>query len=117
MNKLILALIAGVISTAAAAQTGTVNPATVADHGTPAMHAEETAKSVAASKQVKGLNDPKSRQQAVKNTTKIADHGTPASHAEDAAGNVSASKGGAKPIASSKAAQDAVQTATKGQQK
>ncbi len=117
MNKLILALIASAISTAAAAQTGTVNPATVADHGTPAMHAEETAKNVSVSKQVKGLTDSKSRQQAVKDTTKIADHGTQASHAEDAAGNVSASKAGAKPIANSKAAQDAVQTATKGQTK
>ncbi len=117
MNKLTLALIAGVFSAAAAAQTGTMNPKTIADHGTPAMHAAETAKNVNASKQVKGLNDTKSRQQAVKDTTKIADHGTSAGHADDAAKNVIASKNEAKPVGTSKAAQDAVQTATKGQTK
>jgi len=117
MNKLILALIAGTFTAAAAAQTGTVSPATVADHGTPAMHAEETATNVAASKKVKGLSDTKARQQAVTDATKVADHGTPVIHAEDAAKNVTASKGLPKTIAGNAAAQDAVQQASKGSTK
>lgn len=114
MSKLIVALIAGAFAAAGAAQTGTVNPGTVADHGTPAMHAQETAKNVAASKQVKGLTDDKSRRQAVKDTTKIADHGTQVLHAEDAAKNLATSRAESKPIAGSKAGQDAIQQATKG---
>jgi hypothetical protein len=117
MNKLILALIAGTFTAAAAAQTGTVSPATVGDHGTPAMHAEETAKNVAASKTVKGLSDTKARQQAVADATKVADHGTPVLHAEDAAKNVTASKRQPKSIGSNSAAQDAVQGASKGSTK
>jgi hypothetical protein len=99
---------------AAAAQTGIVNPKTVGDHGTPAMHAEETAKNVAASKNVNGLSDTKARQQVVTDTTKSADHGTPVIHAEDAAKNVTASKGQPKTITTSSAAQEAVQQASKG---
>ncbi len=114
MNKLMIALIASGFATAAAAQTGTVSPATVADHGTPAMHAAETAKNVEASKSIKGLPDTKAKQQAVKDATKIADHGTPAIHAADAQANVALSKATAKPVAGDKAAQDAVQQAVKG---
>lgn len=117
MNKLILAVIAGTFTMAAAAQTGTVSTATVGDHGTPAMHAEETAKNVAASKADKGLSDTKARQQAVTDATKAAEHGTPVIHAEDAAKNVAVSKGQPKPIASNGAAQDAVQQASKGSTK
>ena len=117
MNKLILAVIAGTFTVAAAAQTGTVNTRTVGDHGTPAMHAEETAKNVAASKGVKGLSDTKARQQAVTDATKVADHGTPVIHTEDAAKNVAASKGQPKTIANNGAAQEAVQQASKGSTK
>jgi len=117
MNKLILALIAGTFTVAAAAQTGTISTATVGDHGTPAMHAEETAKNVAASKAVKGLTDTKARQQALTDATKVAEHGTPTLHAEDAAKKVTASKGQPKTIASNEEAQDAVQQASKGSTK
>lgn len=117
MNKLILAMIAGTFTVAAAAQTGIVNTATVGDHGTPTMHAEETAKNVAASKTVKGLADTKARQQAVTDATKVAEHGTPVIHAEDAAKNVAASKGQPKTIANNGAAQEAVQQASKGSTK
>jgi hypothetical protein len=114
MNKLLLAVIASTFTVAAAAQTGTVSPATVGDHGTPAMQAEETAKNVAISKTVKGLSDTKARQQAVTDATKVADHGTPAIHTADAAKNVATSKGQPKAIANNNAAQDAVQQASKG---
>ena len=117
MNKLMITLIAGTFAATAAAQTGTVNPATIADHGTPAMHAAETAKSVEKSKAVKGLSDSKARQLAVKDTTKIADHGTPAMHAADAEKNVAASKATPKPLSSDKAAQQAVTEAVKGSTK
>lgn len=117
MNKLLFALIAGLFSAAAIGQTGVVDTSKVADHGTPAMHAQEAANNVNTSRSTKGLQDGKARQQAVKDTTKVADHGTPAGHAEEASKNVSASKNGAKALDSKKAAQDAVQTATKGQTK
>jgi hypothetical protein len=94
-----------------------VNTATVADHGTPAMHAAESQKNVDVSKSVKGLTDTKARQQAVKDTTKVADHGTPVSHAADAQQNTNVSKGTAKPITSAKVGQDAVKTAVAGQSK
>jgi len=117
MNRLLLATIAGTFAVAVNAQTGTVNTATVGDHGTPAMHAEETAKNVAASKTTKGLSDTKSRQQAVADATKVAEHGTPVLHAEDAAKNVNASKAQPKTIVGDKAAQSAVQQAVKGSTK
>lgn len=117
MNKLILAVIAGTFTVAAAAQTGTVDTRTVGDHGTPAMHAEETAKNVAASKGVKGLSDTKAKQQAVTDATKVADHGTPVIHTEEAAKNVTASKGQPKTLANNAAAQDAVRQASKGSTK
>ncbi len=117
MNKLILAVVAGTFTVVAAAQTGTVSTATVGDHGTPAMHAEETAKNVATSKGVKGLSDAKARQQAVTDVTKVADHGTPPIHAQDAAKNVAASKGQPKTITNNGAAQEAVQQASKGSTK
>jgi hypothetical protein len=114
MNKLLIALIATAFAGTAAAQTGTVSPATVADHGTPALHAAESAKNTETSKAVKGLPDTKARQQAVKDTTKVADHGTPVIHANELQKNVTASQGTAKQIASDKAGQDALKTATKG---
>ena len=117
MNKLLLALVVGVLSGVAAAQTGIVNTATIADHGTPAMHAEESAKNVVLSRQTKGLQDAHSRQQAVKDSTKNADHGTQTSHAEEASRNVLASAGQPKVIGTNRVAQDAVLTATKGQTK
>ena len=65
-----IALIATTFAATAAAQTGTVSPATVGDHGTPAMHAAETQKNVQASKGVMGLPpDAKTKQQAVKDMT------------------------------------------------
>ena len=102
MNNLMIALIASTFVATAAAQTGTVNPATVADHGTPAMHAAESKKNVEVSKSVKGLTDAKSKQQAVKDTTKGADQGTPAIHAAEAARNTTVSRGTAKPLASTR---------------
>ena len=117
MNKLMIALIASTFAATAAAQTGTVNPATVGDHGTPAMHAAETQKNVQASKAVKGLTDTKAKQQAVNEATKGADHGTPVIHAAEAQRNVNASKGAAKPFATDKAAQEAVAEAVKGAKK
>lgn len=117
MNKLMIALIASTFVATAAAQTGTVSPATVADHGTPAMHAAESKKNADVSKSVTGLTDTKARQQAVKDTTKVADHGTPAIHAEEAQRNVIASKSVAKPLASDNAAQQAAADAVKNQRK
>jgi hypothetical protein len=115
MNKLMIALIATTFAATAGAQTGTVSPATVGDHGTPAMHAAETQKNVQASKAMTGLTDTKAKQQAVNAATNRADHGTPVAHAADAKQNVNASKGSAKPFASNKEAQDAVAQAVKGQ--
>jgi Spy/CpxP family protein refolding chaperone len=117
MNKLIFALIASTFVATAAAQTGTVNPATVADHGTPAMHAAETQKNVAASKAVKGLSETKAQQQALKDATKLADQGTPVTRAENAEQNTNASKGTATQITSAKVGQEAVKAAVKGQTK
>jgi hypothetical protein len=117
MNKLMIALIASTFVATAAAQTGTVNPATIADHGTPAMHAAESKKNTEVSKSVKGLTDTKAKQQAVKDATKGADHGTPAIHAADAARNTTVSKGTAKPLVSDKAAQQATADAVKNQSK
>lgn len=114
MNKLLIAMIATAFAGTAAAQTGIVSPATVADHGTPALHAAESKKNAETSNAVQGLRDTKARQQAVKDTTKIADHGTPVIHAAELQQNVTASKGDAKPIPSDKAGQEAVKTATKG---
>ena len=115
MSKLMIALIAGTFALTAAAQTGTVDPRTIADHGTPAMHAAETAKNVEASKAAgKALPDTKAKQQAVKDVTKVADHGTPALHAEEARKSAAASKNQAKPLTSDKAAQEAVKAAVKG---
>jgi hypothetical protein len=117
MNKLMIALIASTFVATATAQTGTVNTATVGDHGTPAMHAAESKKNADVSKSVKGLSDTKAKQQAVKDATKVADHGTPAIHAEQAQKNTNVSKGTAKPIASAKVGQEAVKDAVKGQTK
>lgn len=114
MNKLLIALIATAFAGTAAAQTGTVSPATVADHGTPALHAAESAKNTETSKAVKGLPDTKVRQQAVKDTTKVADHGTPVIHADELQKNVTASNGVATAIAGDKAGQEALRNATKG---
>lgn len=114
MNKLMIALIAGSFAAYATAQTGTIDSRTIADHGTPAMHAAESQKNVEASKAVKGLPDTRARQQAQKDATRGADHGTPMLHAADAQRNVSASKDTAKPLASDKAAQVALKEATKG---
>lgn len=70
MNKLMIALIASTFAATAAAQTGVVSPAAVGDHGTQAMHAEETKKNVEASKAVKGLpRDAKTKQQVAKDVT------------------------------------------------
>ncbi len=70
MNKLMIALIASTFAATAAAQTGTVNTATVGDHGTPAMHAAETKKNVEASKAVTGLPaDAMTKQQVAKDAT------------------------------------------------
>jgi len=115
MNKLMIALIASTFVATAAAQTGTLSPATVADHGTPAMHAAESKKNADISKSVTGLTDSKSKQQAVKDATKGADHGTPAIHAAEAAQNTTASNGTVKPITSAKVGQEAVKDAVKGQ--
>lgn len=109
-----IALIASTFVATAAAQTGTVNPAVVADHGTPAMHAAESQKNFEASKATKGLVDSKARQQALKDSTKGADHGTPMSHAANARQNTIASKDTARPITTDKAGQEAVKDATKG---
>jgi hypothetical protein len=117
MNKLMIALIASTFVATAAAQTGTVSPATVADHGTPATHAAESKKNLEVSKATKGLTDPKARQQATKDATKGADHGTPTSHAANAQQNTAVSKGTAKPLANDKAGQEAVKDATKGSTK
>jgi hypothetical protein len=117
MSKLMMALIASTFAATVAAQTGIVSPATVADHGTPAMHAAESAMNVEASKAVKGLPDSKAKQQAVNEATQAADHGTPVIHAADAQRNVKVSMGTPKPLATDKAAQDAVQNAVKGQTK
>jgi hypothetical protein len=117
MNKLMIALIASTFVATATAQTGTVSPATVADHGTPAMHAAESKKNADVSKSVKGLTDTKARQQAVQDTTKVADHGTPAIHAAEAQQNVVASNRVAKPLASDKAAQKATADAVRNQTK
>lgn len=116
MNKLMIALIASTFVATAAAQTGTVDPATVSDHGTPAMHAQESKKNFEASKAV-GIPDTKARQQEVKDATKGSDHGTPAIHAADAQRNTNVSKGKAKPITSNKVGQEAVKDAVKGQTK
>ncbi len=114
MKKIVLLLFASAAAMSASAQTGVVNPRTIADHGTPAMHAEESAKNVAASKASAGLNTSTSRQQAVKDTTKVADHGTQTLHAEEAQKNVATSRAETKAIGSNKAAQEAVVSATKG---
>lgn len=116
MSKLLMVLIASTFALTAGAQTGTVSPATVGDHGTPAMHAAETAKNVEASKATKGLTDTKAKQQAVQEATNGADHGTPVIHAADAQKNVAASKGPAK-LADRKGAQEAVKDAVKDQKK
>jgi len=117
MNKLMIALIASTFAATGVAQTGTVGPATVSDHGTPAMHAEESKKNTEVSKSVKGLTDTKSKQQAVNDRSKFADHGTPAIHAADAQKNTNVSKNAAKPITSAKVGQEAVADAVKGQTK
>jgi hypothetical protein len=70
MNRLMIALIASTFAATATAQTGTVNTATVGDHGLPAMHAAETKANVEASKAVTGLPaDAKTRQQITKDVT------------------------------------------------
>jgi hypothetical protein len=114
MNKLIIMLIAGMFAGAGAAQTGVVSPASVADHGTPAMHAQESAQNLAKSKATQGLSGDQVRRQAVADTTKVADHGTPTLHAQDAVKNVTASKAQPASIGGSKSGQEAVQQATKG---
>ena len=114
MNKLLIAMIATAFAGTAAAQTGTVSPATVADHGTPALHAAESKKNVDTSNAVKGLADSKARKQAVNDTTKTADHGTPVLHAAELQQNVTASQGVAKPITGDKAGQEALKSASKG---
>jgi hypothetical protein len=117
MNKLTIALILGTSATFAIAQTGTVNTATVGDHGTQAMHAAETARAVAASKSEKGLADTGTKRQTVNDATRIADHGTPVIRAADAERNVAASKTAPKPLPSDKAAQEAAAQAVKGEKK
>lgn len=114
MNKLLIALLATAFAGTAAAQTGTVSPATIADHGTPALHAAESKKNVETSSAMTGLRDSKARQQAVKDTTKVADHGTPMIHAAELERNVAASQGAAKTIANDKAGQEALENAAKG---
>ena len=114
MSKLMIALIASTFAATAAAQTGTVNPRTVADHGTPAYHAAVTKQSVDAGKALKGLSGDTARQEAVAEATKIADHGTPVIHAADAQRNVNASKRTAKPLATDKSGHEAVKEAVRG---
>lgn len=70
MNKLMIALIASTFAATAAAQTGTVNTATVGDHGLPSMHAAESKANVEASKSATGLPaDATTRQQITKDVT------------------------------------------------
>lgn len=99
----------------AATQTGTVSPATVADHGTPALHAAESEKNVKTSNAMTTIPNTKARQLAVKDTAMVADHGTTVIDAVNLQQNVTASKGDAKP--NDKAGQGAVKTATKGASK
>jgi hypothetical protein len=117
MNKLTIALIASAFAATAAAQTGIVATATVGDHGSPAMHAAETARNVQASKAVIGLSDTASRQQAVKEATRVADHGTPVIDAEDARKNVAASSGQPGRLANDATSQEAARQAVEGQKK
>ena len=114
MDKLSIMLLAGAFAATAGAQTGVVSPGTVADHGTLAMHAAESAKNVATSTSTQGLSGSNARQQAVKEATKVADHGTQTVHADEALRNVSASRAQAITVAGSKAGQEAVQQASKG---
>jgi hypothetical protein len=114
MRTILLATIAGTLAATAAAQTGTVDIASVADHGTPAMHAAETARNVAVSRTIIGLTGTAARQQAVADVTRVADHGTPLQQALDASKAVDMSNGRPAVIATDKAAQDAVQQATRG---
>ena len=113
MNKLILAVVGSALATTAAAQTGTINAATAADHGTSAYHAEVTKQQVEAGKSVDGLSGNKAKQDALKESTAQADQGTFLTRSADAQRNVSASKGAAKPLASDKARHEALKEASK----
>lgn len=107
MNKLMIALIASTFAATAAAQTGIVSPATVGDHGTPAMHAAETAKNVEASKAASGLPaDAKTRQQVAKDVT--------TGGSSSSAGAVASAKGAA--TAKARAATPAALPTTKEKQ-
>jgi hypothetical protein len=94
-----------------------VSPATDGDHGTPAIHAAESKKNVEASKTVKGFRTPKRSSKPRTMQPRVRLHGTPVIHAAEAQWNVNASKGTAKPLASDKAAQEAVAKAVNGAKK
>jgi hypothetical protein len=72
MDKLIITLVASAFAAAAAARTGVVSPSSVADHGTPAMHAAESAQNLAKSKATQGLPGNATRRVAVNDSTKVA---------------------------------------------
>lgn len=117
MSKLMIALIAGTFAAGVAAETGPFSPTKDGDHGTPLMHAAETAKNVQASKSVSGLASDGERQQAAADATKAADQGTPVLRAQEASRNVSASASHRKVVANAKAGQEAVKDASKGSTK
>lgn len=108
MHKLALALIAGGFASLAVAQTATVDPRTIADHGTPAYHAQVTASNVLAGSASAGLAGTEAKVAAVKETTRVADHGTPVIHADEAYGNYRRSRSTPSPIASDAAGQEIV---------
>ena len=114
MNKLIIMLVAGAFAGASAAQTGVVSPKSVADHGTPALHAGESAQNLAKSKSTQGLPSNAARQNAVADTTKVADQGTQALRAQDAAKGIAASNSQPVAITTAKSGQEAVRDASKG---
>jgi hypothetical protein len=108
MHKLVIALVAGAFASLAAAQTATVNPRTIADHGTPAYHAQVTAQNVLAGMASAGLVGNESKIAAVKEATRVADHGTPVLHADEAYGNYQRSRGTRSPVGSDVAGQEIV---------
>jgi hypothetical protein len=115
MNKLMIALIAGTFAAATGAQTGTVAPASVGDHGTPAMHAAEAKKNVEASKAVSGLPaDAKAKQQVVKDVTTTG--GSSSAGAVASAKGAAAAKAGAgtpKALPTTQEKREAVTATTK----
>lgn len=108
MHKLAIALIAGGFASLAAAQTATVNPRTIADHGTPPYHAQVTAQIVLAGSAATGLVGSDAKIAAVKEATRVADHGTPVIHADEAWGNYLRSRGTPSPVGSHAAGQEIV---------